>query len=141
MPEVNSEQRIVPYLLYSDAPAAIDFLCRAFGFTEQFRLPMPDGRVGHAQLAYEGDLVMLASAFSEGGFASPLNLPAVHSLVYCTVDDADAHYARARVAGATIAAEPANEHGTRMYRALDTEGHRWLFAGPVPEGQETTDHE
>jgi uncharacterized glyoxalase superfamily protein PhnB len=141
MPEENGEQRIVPYLLYSDAPAAIDFLCRAFGFTEQFRLPMPDGRVGHAQLAYEGNLVMLASAFSEGGFASPLNLPAVHSLVYCTVDDADAHYARARGAGATIAAEPANEHGTRMYRAMDTEGHRWLFAGPVPEGQETTDHE
>jgi uncharacterized glyoxalase superfamily protein PhnB len=141
MPDVNKEQRIVPYLLYSDAPAAIDFLCKAFGFTEEFRLPMPDGRVGHAQLVYEGNLVMLASVFSEGGFASPLDLPAVHSHVYCTVDDTDSHYERARSAGATIAAEPANEHGTRLYRAMDTEGHRWMFAGPIPRGAEQPHHE
>ena len=133
MAEVDREQRIIPYLLYSDAPAAIDFLCGAFGFTEQFRFPMPDGRVGHAQLVYEGNLVMLASVFPEGGFASPLDLPAVHSQVYCAVDDTDAHYERARGAGATIAAEPADQHGQRMYRAMDTEGHRWLFAGPIPE--------
>lgn len=133
MPNQDGEQRIVPYLLYSDAPAAIDFLCKAFGFEEDFRLLMPDGRIGHAQLKYEGNLVMLASAFPEGGFASPLDLPAIHSQVYCTVDDADQHYESARAAGATIAAEPANEHSTRMYRAIDPEGHRWLFAGPIPK--------
>jgi len=136
MSTAAGEQRIIPYLLYSDAPAAIEFLCEAFGFVEEFRLPMPDGRIGHAQIAYKGNLVMLASAFPEGGFASPLDLPAVHSQVYCTVDDADEHYKRASAAGATITAEPANEHGVRMYRTMDPEGHRWLFAGPIPKVSE-----
>ena len=42
-------QRVIPYLAYADAPAAIDFLCRAFGFEERFRVPMPDGRVAHTR--------------------------------------------------------------------------------------------
>ena len=122
-------QRIIPYLTYADAPAAIGFLCQAFGFEERFRYPMPDGRIGHAELGYQDNVVMLASAY-EGFGESPLRLPAVHSQVYCFVDDVDAHFARARAAGATVASEPKNEHGMRFYRALDREGHRWIFAMP-----------
>ena len=120
-------QRIIPYLAYRDAPVAIDFLCKAFGFTERFRYPMPDGRIGHAELGFQDNIVMLASTY-EGFGQSPLDLPAVHGQVYCYVDDADAHFARAKAGGATITAEPANEHGNRMYRAMDPEGHRWIFA-------------
>ena len=59
-------------------------------------------------------------------------LPAVHSQVHCYVDDVDAHYERARAAGATIAAAPRDEdHGERSYRAVDPEGHRWIFATSV----------
>ena len=122
-------QRIIPYLSYADAPAAIGFLCKAFGFEERFRYPMPDGRIGHAELGYQDNVVMLASA-NEGFGESPLRLPAVHAQVYCFVDDVDAHFARAREAGATVVGEPKNEHGTRFYRAVDPEGHRWIFAMP-----------
>ena len=125
---------IVPYLFYSDAPAAIDFLCRAFGFAEQFRYPMPDGRLGHAELTYKSNVLMLASVYAEGGFSNPLTLPAVHSQLYCTVDDVDAHHERARAAGATIVTEPANDHGHRLYRVIDPEGHRWMFVGPITNG-------
>ena len=121
-------QRLVPYLAYADAPAAIAFLCGAFGFEERSRYPMPDGRIGHAELAYQDDVLMLASAWEGFGLSSPRDLPASTGQVYCVVDDLDAHFARARGAGATIAAEPAFDHGTRMYRALDCEGHRWIFA-------------
>src|SRR5215510_6705449 len=96
-------QRIIPYLSYADAPAAIDFLCRAFGFEERFRYPMPDGRIGHAELTYLGNVVMLASSW-EGFGDSPLHLPSVHGQVYCWVDDVDAHFANARAAGATVVA-------------------------------------
>ena len=120
-------QRILPYLSYANAPAAIDFLCSAFGFEESFRYPMPDGKVGHAELSYEGNKVMLASTF-EGFGESPLKLSGVHTFVFCWVDDVDAHFARAREAGATIVTEPENEHGQRMYRAMDVEGHRWIFS-------------
>ena len=84
----NGMQRIIPYLSYADAPAAIDFLCKAFGFEERFRYPMPDGRVGHAELGYRDNVVMLASAY-EGFGESPLRLPAVHGQVYCFVEDVE----------------------------------------------------
>jgi uncharacterized glyoxalase superfamily protein PhnB len=123
-------QRIIPYLTYDDAPAAIEFLCAAFGFDEHFRYPMPDGRIGHAELGFKDNVLMLASAY-EGFGETPLRLPNVHCQIYCFVDDVDAHFARARDAGATIASAPADEHGMRRYRAVDPEGHRWVFASSL----------
>jgi len=70
------EQRFVPALSYADAPAAIEFLCRAFGFDESFRLEMPDGSIGHAELTYRDATISLASAWTEGGLGSPRSLPA-----------------------------------------------------------------
>src|SRR5262245_47345229 len=102
----------------------MSFLCDAFGFKERYRMAMDDGRIGHAELAYKESVIMLASAWKEAGFASPMELSGIHTQVYCHVDDADAHYEQARAAGATIIAEPADQHGERMYRALDPEGHR-----------------
>ncbi|HLJ50164.1 MAG TPA: VOC family protein [Bryobacteraceae bacterium] len=127
-----SEQRIIPYLAYDDAPAAITFLCEAFGFTERFRMPTKDGRIGHAEVAYRDNIVMLASTWRVAGAASPRDLAGVHTQLHCTVDDVDAHYERAREAGATIIGAPADQpHGTRMYRAVDPEGHRWIFGSPI----------
>ena len=125
-------QRIVPMLAYADAPAALEFLCQAFGFEVRFRMDMPDGSVGHAELGYGDDVIMLASAWREGGMASPRELPGVHSQVYRRVDDVDAHWARARAGGATLVGEPEDQpYGERTYRALDPEGHRWIFATPT----------
>ena len=124
----EGSQRIIPYLTYADAPAAIEFLCKAFGFEERFRMPMPDGRLGHAELSYAGNVLMLASAFPEMGLASPKDLEALHTQVTIYVDDVDAHHERARSAGATITAEPEDQfYGDRNYRAVDPEGHRWIF--------------
>lgn len=123
--------RILPMLSYADAPAAIDFLCRAFGFELRFRLDMPDGRVGHAELGLADGAISLASEF-EGFGVSPLKLAGHASQLFCYVDDVDAHFERARKEGATIAAEPADQfYGDRIYRALDPEGHRWVFATHV----------
>jgi len=128
-PAAHRAQRISPYLAYDDAPGAIEFLCKAFGFEERSRHAMPDGRVGHAELVYRDNVLFLASTYQELGFASPLELPAVHSQIHCYVDDVDAHFQQARAAGATITVEPVDEdYGDRIYRAVDPEGHRWIFA-------------
>ncbi len=122
-------QRIIPYILYADATAALEFLDKAFGFEERFRLPMPDGAIGHAEVGYEGNVVMLATAMEANGHASPRDLPATHGLIVCYVDDVDAHYARARAAGAKILAEPEDQfYGDRSYASADLEGHHWHFA-------------
>ncbi len=125
-PEGN--QRIIPYLSYADAPAALDFLSKAFGFQERMRMAAPDGRLMHAELGYQGNVVMLASVFEDMGLASPRDLPARHGLVVCYVDDVDAHCAQAKAAGAKVVAEPEDQfYGDRTYRVEDPEGHQWAF--------------
>jgi PhnB protein len=128
----EGRQRVIPYLAYSNAPAALEFLCKAFGFEERFRLPMPDGRIGHAEVGYQGNVVMLASVYDEMGQASPRDLPALHGTILCYVDDVDAHCAQAKANGAKITAELEDKfYGDRSYTAADPEGHHWHFATHV----------
>src|SRR5205807_845922 len=101
--------RIVPMLDYADAPAAIDFLCRAFGFELTMRLDGDDGSVGHAELELEGAAVALATVWRDGGFSTPHDLGGVHGQVWCEVTDVDAHYERAVEAGAVVIGEPADQ--------------------------------
>lgn len=125
-------QRITPALAYADAPAAIEFLRDAFGFEVRERLDMKDGRVGHAELELEGGVINVSSVWPELGLASPRDLTAVHGQTRCFVDDVDAHHAHARSAGATIVTDPEDQfYGARVYRAVDLEGHRWIFATHV----------
>jgi PhnB protein len=128
-------QTIIPYLAYEDAPAALTFLCEAFGFEERFRMAMPDGRIGHAEVALGESVLFLASLWKEVGNMSPKDLPGVHCQLYCSVEDVDQHFRRARDHGATVINEPADQgHGERTYRALDLEGHRWIFGSPMAGG-------
>ncbi|MPY89438.1 MAG: DUF3179 domain-containing protein [Luteitalea sp.] len=53
---------VVPMLDYEDAPAAIRWLERAFGFREQLRIPGAEGRIDHADLDTGHGLIMVASA-------------------------------------------------------------------------------
>lgn len=127
----TARQRVIPYLIYADAQRAITYLCDVFGFEEKLRYPMDDGRVGHAELSYDGNLIYLASEF-DGFGCSPQKLADTHSGLYWLVDDVDGHFQKTREAGATIVTEPDDAHGMRVYRALDSEGHRWTFATPLP---------
>jgi uncharacterized glyoxalase superfamily protein PhnB len=135
MSDNNSKQRIFPMLAYDDAPAAMDFLRTAFGFEEKFRMQMPDGNIGHAEMLLSGNVVMLATTWKAGGLASPKDLPAMPCQLFCEVDHVDAHYEHAKSAGAVVVAEPEDQHGYRMYRAMDPEGHRWIFASPLAGSQ------
>ncbi len=127
-PAPAAAQGVVPQLSYDDAPAAIEFLCRAFGFEEDYRLEMPGGSIGHAELHCNGARIALASHWPEGGLGSPRSLPHLHACYMLYVDDVDAHYERAKAEGAEIIQEPEDQFfGDRTYRAHDLEGHRWWF--------------
>ncbi len=122
-------QRIIPYLSYDDAGAALEFLTTAFAFEERMRMPGPGGTIMHAEVGYQGNVVMLASVFEEMGAKSPQALGARHTTVLCYVDDVDAHFEHAKASGATIVSEPEDKfYGDRMYAADDPGGHRWYFA-------------
>ena len=127
-PSAGRKQRIVPALSYDDAAAMIEFLCRAFGFVERYRLDMPDGSIGHASLLIDEEEITLASAYPEGGLGGPSRLPHLHASVMVYVDDVDAHYERAVAEGATIMQAPEDQFfGDRTYRAADPEGGAWWF--------------
>jgi len=134
--------RITPYLLYEDAAAAIDFLTRAFGFTERMRMANEQGGVAHAELDYQGDALMLGTP--GGGHKSPrstgVDSPA---FVHLYVDDVDVHHAQAKEAGADITSAPEDQfYGDRTYGAKDPEGLSWYFAqhvrDPSPEAAPAT---
>ncbi len=125
----TGNQRIIPYLSYADAPAAIAFLCNAYGFEAGLQMEMGDGVLGHAELHLDDNVVFLATAFAELGQASPKDLSAMHSKVMVYVNDVDAHYEHAKAAGAEITQEIADQfYGDRNYSTVDPEGHSWIFS-------------
>ena len=96
---------IIPTLPYRDATAAVDWLCRAFGFTRHAVVRDEDGGVAHAQLVLGNGMIMLGAAREEG--TGSLQLPPaghVTQSAYVVVPDADAHHARAVRAGAEVVA-------------------------------------
>jgi PhnB protein len=123
--------RIAPYLLYEDPATALEWLARAFGFRERFRHPV-GGSIDHAEMEFEGGLIMLANPGQN--YRSPSRLGQATMLVHVYVDDIRAHFARAKEAGATIRNEPTEKpYGTIQYAAKDPEGHLWLFSEQVAE--------
>lgn len=123
---------IVPYVLYEDVPAALEFLERAFGFTEVLRYTGDDGVVNHAEARLGDGVLMMGHPGPE--YRNPRATGADHVMLVADVDDVDAHFERAKAAGATILTEPRDEpYGDRMYRAEDAEGYRWQFGQRVED--------
>jgi uncharacterized glyoxalase superfamily protein PhnB len=128
--KAKTTQVLYPALRYADAPAAIRWLERAFGFERQEVCEGNDGTVAHAELALEGGVLMLGSARDGGPYPAktPPQAGAVTGTIYAYVSDPDAHCARARDAGARIAIEPRDtDYGSREYAAVDCEEHWWSF--------------
>jgi uncharacterized glyoxalase superfamily protein PhnB len=126
---------IVPGLRYRDAPKAIDWLCDAFGFERHLVVPgEEEGTIAHAQLTFGSGMIMLGSAGKHGaGYdelvkpPSEAGSPATMGL-YLVVEDADAHLARARAAGAEIVLDISDkDYGGRDYTCRDLEGNVWSF--------------
>jgi uncharacterized glyoxalase superfamily protein PhnB len=121
---------IVPILIYEDVGYAIEWLCRAFGFTERLRAER-DGVTGHAQLAFAEGAIMLGR--QGGPYRAPQGAE-VTAYVHVTVDDVDRHYQHAKVSGATVVQPPADmPFGERQYTALDHAGHRWTFSQHIAD--------
>src|SRR5262249_53302170 len=135
--------RISSSLFYRAPATAIDWLCRAFGFSAPLMVVCEDGRIEHSELELDEALIMVGGAGEEysrpdnpwrARTASPQALGGRNTQSLCVhIDDVDAHCARARDAGATIFYEPKNsDYGDdywedRSYGAIDPEGHLWFF--------------
>ena len=117
---------VVPILVYEDVAAALEFLTRAFGFTERLRAEY-GGSINHAQMDVGECSIMIGK---QGGlFRAPHDSSTVSQYATVHVDDVDGHFARANAAGATILKEPQDmPFGVRQYTAKDIGGHWWTFS-------------
>jgi len=122
---------VIPALQYQDAPAAIEFLCRAFGFERHAVYEGEGGTIAHAQLTLGNGMIMLGSV-KDTDYGKLLVRPraagGVTMSVYIVVQDPDAHFVRAKAAGAEITREPeTQDYGGRDYTCKDPAGNVWSF--------------
>jgi uncharacterized glyoxalase superfamily protein PhnB len=125
-------------LYAADVAAHLEFLSKAFGFeTRLHHVDPDDSEHEHGETVLGGELVMISHASPKFGSAAPRTLPARHGSNYVYVADVDAHFRRARAAGAAIASEPEDKPwGDRVYAARDPEGHEWFFATAGARGDQ-----
>jgi PhnB protein len=119
---------MTPYLTVRGAAKAIEFYKRAFGAQQRGVLPMPDGRIGHAELMIGNSMIMLADEFPEHGNKSPetLNGSPVGLAIY--VENADEVFKRAVEAGATVKEDVSDKFwGDRAGSVTDPFGHKWTI--------------
>ena len=126
---VPDRQSVIPYLMVRDAAAALSFYGEAFGARERMRMPLPDGRIGHAEIELSGNLVWLADEAPELGCPGPQALGGAGAMVYAYVADVDATSARAVSAGAAVVRPLADQFwGDRTVTLRDPFGHVWTLA-------------
>ncbi len=125
-----------PCLFYRDAPAAIEWLSRAFGFELLMNVRGDDDSVAHCEMKLGTGVIMLGTAGSGGmvGSKPPRELGAFSQSVYVVVDDVKAHHARAQAAGAEMTRSyEEKDYGGAGYSARDPEGHEWSFGSYAPD--------
>jgi uncharacterized glyoxalase superfamily protein PhnB len=143
--------RISSSLYYEDPATAIDWLCKAFAFSVRLKVEGENGRIEHSELEYGDGLIMVGGAGPAyddpaKGWRSTVTSPALiggkNTQCLCLhVDDVDAHYERAKAAGAKVLMAPKNsDYGEdywedRSYAALDPEGHMWFFMQRIRTGK------
>ena len=128
---------IIPCLRYRDAHAAIDWLCKAFGFTKNAVYENEQGGVEHAQLTWGNGMVMLGEVRdNEFGrhIAQPDEIGGRETQCACViVANCKSHYRQAKAAGAVIVDDYAEkEYGGAGYSCHDPEGHLWYFGSYDP---------
>lgn len=123
---------LTPHLVCRDAAAAIDFYGRAFGAVERFRLPAPDGKLIHACVQIGDSLLFLVDEMPAMGALGPQALKGSPVTIHLQVEDADAVFARAMRAGATVTMPLADMFwGDRYGQVRDPFGHSWSIATHV----------
>ena len=120
---------VTPYLIISGAGDAIDFYKKAFGATELFRMPAPEGKIGHAEIKIGDSPIMLADESPEMGYKSATTLSGSPVSLMIYVEDVDKVYNQAIAAGGTEVKGVQDQfYGDRSGTLKDPYGHVWHIA-------------
>jgi PhnB protein len=129
MPDVkpipDTYPSVSPHLSIAGAAEAIDFYTSVLGATERMRMPMPDGKIAHAELDLGGSIIMIGEEVPGGRDPSPKTLGGSPVALFVYVEDVDDVFERALAAGAQSVQAPDNHfYGDRVAMFDDPFGHR-----------------
>jgi PhnB protein len=124
--------KVTTYFCAKGASDAIEFYKRAFGAEERYRIPNPDGTLGHAEITIGDTLLMLSDEWPRGNVYSPKTLNGSSVSFVVDVDDVDGAFQRALDAGATVERPIRDEPFGRGGWLVDPFGHRWNIMKPNP---------
>jgi PhnB protein len=133
-----TDPTVIPMIAYEDGVKALEWLCKAFGFTERIRWADDSGRLTHGEMTLGDGVIMLATPSPD--YESPKHhrescaaaakwseVPYIIDGVLVYVSDIESHFATAVAAGARILSPIETGGPGSRYRAEDLEGHRWMF--------------
>lgn len=130
MADSSPDPQIVPYLLYEDAGAAMDWLIRVLGFTERVRDQLSDGTVRHGELVLDsGSVIMVGTPCAD--FRGPAKLGEITQLQCITITDFLPHRERARAVDAEVSAISIRANRAHSYAVDDPKGRRWYLSEPL----------
>jgi uncharacterized glyoxalase superfamily protein PhnB len=117
---------ITAHIVVQGAEQATAFYHDAFGAEEVDRIPTPDGRLMSIQLRLGGSVLHLSDEFPEMGVLGPQTIGGTPVVLALDVADAEAVFAQALAAGATVR-QPLGDMfwGDRHGQLEDPFGHRW----------------
>ena len=125
----DGHHTVAPYLAIKNAVSALEFYKKAFEASETYRLILPDGRLGHAEIRLGDSLIMLADEFPEFGGKAPESLGGSPVSIHLYVEDVDAFVKRAVAEGAREVKPVADQfYGDRSGQLQDPYGHLWWVA-------------
>jgi len=130
---------VVPYISVKGASDAIAFYREAFGAEELLRMPMPDGKVGHAEIKIGDSIVMMSDEMPSmpgqpGVFRAPKAAGLATGALFLYVGDADASFDRAIKAGCTVRTPLTDMFwGDRYGQVIDPFGQTWAIATHIED--------
>jgi PhnB protein len=138
MPDVSpipdGYPRVSPHLSVAGAADAIEFYRDVLGATERMRMPMPDGKIAHAELELGGSVIMIGDEVPGGTDPSPKALGGSPVALFVYVESVDDVFERAVAAGAQSVQAPEDHfYGDRVAMFDDPFGHRWNIATHVED--------
>jgi uncharacterized glyoxalase superfamily protein PhnB len=121
----NAKPNIFPVFRYKNAPDAVEWLVRAFGFEKRAVYTGPDDTIVHAELHCGPSVIGISSATSATA-ANPWSTD--RQGVYVRTENLDEQHDRAKAANAEVVTPLRDtEYGSREYSARDLEGNLWAF--------------
>ncbi|MFP2923860.1 VOC family protein [Pyxidicoccus sp. 3LG] len=125
---------LTPYLSFRDAAKAIEFYKAALGAVELYRMPMPGGKVAHAELQIGDSRIMVADEMPEWGNKSATTMGGTPVGIMLYTENVDALAERFVKAGGKLVSPLKNEfYGDRSGKFEDPEGYKWTLSQHVEE--------